>query len=353
VTAASLFGMLGVLARTVYGLGLTPFAFVTWRAGVGAIVTGGFVVWGLRHGRRLVGWRSLSVRGRISLGVAALMGALLNTAMFLAFARVPVAIVLLCFYVYPALVAGASAVLGWEPMDRPRVAALLVALAGMVAVVVGGPRGGPTGALDLVGVGLALSAAASQAVFVLVSRHGYREVPTEQAMGTILAISAGIAALLALAGDGLSTLTLPLSSPGLLGLLLFGGLFAAAIPSFLFLAGIRAVGPVRAGILMLIEPLVGVILAALFLNESIGPVQAAGGAAILAAAVLIQRAHPAELSIQPAAEPEPDDFAAHGDFAAPGDLEAHDDLAAHDPPESGKEPGSAEPGSAEPGAVTS
>jgi len=308
VLAASLFGMLGVLARTVYGLGLTPFGFVTWRAGVGAIATGAFVVWGLGHGGRLVGWRSLDVRGRISLGVACLMGATLNTAMFLAFARIPVAIVLLCFYVYPALVAGASALLGWEPMDRPRVAALLVALAGMVAVVVGGPTIGTTGALDLVGVGLALSAAASQAVFVLVSRHGYREVPTDQAMGVILAVSAGIAALLAIGQDGLSTLTAPLSSPGLLGLLLFGGLFAAAIPSFLFLAGIRAIGPVRAGILMLIEPLVGVMLAALFLSEGIGPIQAAGGAAILVAAVLIQRAHPAELSIQPAAEPEPDDL---------------------------------------------
>ena len=44
---------------------------------------------------------------------AALMGAALNIAMFLAFARIPVAIVLLCFYLYPALVTGSAAFTNW------------------------------------------------------------------------------------------------------------------------------------------------------------------------------------------------------------------------------------------------
>lgn len=298
--------MLGVISRAAYGFGLTPFALVAWRAGIGAIAIGAFVAWGIRRGGRLVGWRSLDRRGRASLGVAALMGATLNIAMFLAFARIPVAIVLLCFYLYPALVAGASALLGWERMDRPRVLALALALAGMVAVVLGGSGLGAGDGLDPFGVALSLSAAVSQAAFVLVSRHGYRAVPTDQAMGVILGGAAVIAGILALVGGGAATLTLPFSEPGLLGLLLFGGLFAAAVPSFLFLAGIRWIGPVRAGILMLIEPLVGVALAAAFLAEAVGPVQAAGGLAILVAAVIIQRAQPAEPTLMPAAEPEPE-----------------------------------------------
>ncbi|MBI2762203.1 MAG: EamA family transporter [Chloroflexi bacterium] len=303
--AASLFAMLGVLSRTAYGFGLTPFAFVTWRAGIGAVAMALVVVMTVRRGARLVGWRSLDVRARASLGVAALMGATLNMAMFLAFARVPVAIVLLGFYLYPAIVTGVSSLLGWEPMDWRRAIALMVALGGMVAVVVGGPTAGTTEGIDPIGVLLALSAAASQAVFVLVSRRGYRHVPTDQAMGFILAASALIAGILAVLGDGASSLELPFGTPALLSLLLFGGIFAAAVPSTLFLAGIRWIGPVRAGILMLIEPLVGVLLAALFLGEAIGPIQAAGGVAILSAAVLIQRARPAEPAMLPAGEPEP------------------------------------------------
>lgn len=305
-TAAALFGMLGVLSRTAYGEGLGAVAFVAWRAGIGAVATLGLIAWGLRRGGRLVGWRSLDGRGRAALGVASLMGATLNMAMFVAFGRIPIAIALLCFYLYPAIVAFASAILGWERLDRARITALVLALAGMVAVVVGGPATTAGGGLDVLGIALSLSAAASQAIFVLVSRHGYRTVPTEQAMGTILGVSALVAAGVALAGGGAAAVTLPLDRPSLFGLLLFAGLFSAAIPSFLFLAGIRWIGPVRAGILMLIEPLVGVALAAAFLSEAIGPIQALGGLAILGAAVIIQRAAPTGPAIQPAAEPEPE-----------------------------------------------
>ena len=289
VLGACLFAMLGVLSRTAYDLGLTPYGFVTWRSGVAALAMAALVVVGFRRGQRLVGWRSLSRRDRVALGVAALMGASLDVTMFLAFARVSVAIVLLCFYLFPAIVAGASALLGWERMDRTRAVALLVALGGMVAVVVGGPDTGLSGGLDLIGVVLAIGAALSQAVFVLVARRGYREVPTEQAMTVVLTTSAGVATLLAIAGGALSSVWLPFSTPSLLGLMLFAGIFAAAIPSFLFLAGIRAIGGVKAGILMLAQAPVGVALAAVFLDESIGPLQVAGGIAILAAAVIIQR----------------------------------------------------------------
>ena len=303
--AASMFGMLGVISRNAYGFGMTPFGFVTWRAAIGAAVMAVIIGYALRRGGRLVGWRSLDARGRASIGIAMLMGTTLNMAMFLAFARIPVAIVLLCFYLYPAIVTAASALLGWERMDRHRGAALVIALTGMVAVVIGGPSSATSGGLDPVGVLLALSAAASQAVFVLVSRHGYREVPTNQAMGFILGGAAIIAGVLAVVGDGPASLGLPLAVPGLLALLVFAGIFSAAVPSTMFLAGIRWIGPVRAGILMLFEPVVGVLLAALFLQEAIGPIQALGGFAILGAAVLIQRSHPAEPAMLPAAEPEP------------------------------------------------
>jgi drug/metabolite transporter (DMT)-like permease len=307
VAAASLFGSLGLVSRTAYGLGLSPIAFVAWRAAIGTLTVSAIVGWRVRFaGARLVGWGSLDTRGRAALTVAAIMGTTLNLAMFQAFSRVPVAIVLLCFYLYPALVAAGSAVLGWERLDRPRLAALALALAGMVAVVAGGEAIGTGGGIDPVGVGLALSAALSQTVFVLISRHGYRAVPSDQAMGLILGVSALLPAIIAIGGGSGAELGRPLAVPELLVLLFFGGAFAAGLSSWMFLAGIRWIGPVRAGILMLVEPLVGVVLAAIFLGEALGPVQVAGGAAILAAAVLIQRAQPAEAAILPAAEPEGD-----------------------------------------------
>ena len=289
VLGACGFATLGVLSRTTYDLGLTPMGFVTWRSGIAALAMVALVAIGLRRGGRLVGWRSLDPRDRVALGVAALAGASLDVTMFFAFERVPVAIVLLCFYLFPAMVAAASALLGWERLDRNRGIALLIALGGMVAVVIGGSGAGAVGGLDPLGVLLAIGSGVSQTVFVLVARRGYRQVPTEQAVGIVLTVSTLVAVLIALATGVAGSIWLPLSSPDLLTLVLVAGLFGAGIPSFLFLAGIRWIGGVRAGILMLVQAPIGVALAALFLDETVGIVQIAGGLAILGAAIIIQR----------------------------------------------------------------
>jgi drug/metabolite transporter (DMT)-like permease len=300
IVAAGLFATLGVLSRATYDLGLTPLGFVAWRSGVAALAMFALVAFTIRRGGRLVGWHSLTRRDRISLAVAALAGASLDVTMFFAYARVSVAIVLLCFYLFPAMVAGAMAVLGWERMDRSRAMALAIALAGMVAVVIGGPVAVGSAGIDPLGVLLAIGSAVSQAVFVLVSRRGYRQVPTEQAMSVVLTTSSLIAVVLALVGGTAGSLVLPLSSVSLLELVVFGGLFGAGIPSFLFLAGIRWIGGVKAGVLMLAQAPIGVALAAIFLHESIGPIQLAGGVAILLAAMLIQRGPAADAAMVPA-----------------------------------------------------
>jgi drug/metabolite transporter (DMT)-like permease len=209
--------------------------------------------------------------------------------MFIAFDLVTVALALLGFYTYPVIVAVANVALGRETMDRPRVVALVLAVLGMVAVVASqlDPASGIR--LDAVGLGLALAAAGFQALFVIISRSGYRQVPASQAMSVVLATTVVCSTVLALATGAGAGLAYPLRDPSVLPLLLFTGLFAAAIPSILFLTGIRLIGGTRAGILMLFEPVVGVALAAWLLDERLAPIQVIGGLAILAAAVILQR----------------------------------------------------------------
>ena len=98
------------------------------------------------------------------------MGFTLNLAMFIAFDLITVALALLGFYTYPVMVAVANVALGRETLDRPRVVALALAVAGMVAVVASqlDPAAGIR--FDALGFGLALGAAVSQAVFVVISR---------------------------------------------------------------------------------------------------------------------------------------------------------------------------------------
>ena len=92
-----------------------------------------------------------------------------------------------------------------------------------------------------------------------VSRGRFTTVPAEQAMGGRSAPRPCACAIATAASGG--PLGVVFAQPGALAIVAFAGIFAAGIPSILFLTGIRAIGGTRAGILMLFEPLVGVTLA--------------------------------------------------------------------------------------------
>ena len=303
VIAASGFGLLGPLARFAYATGFDPLSFVAWRATFGLSIILVVIAVRASRGVSLVDPRRLSSADRLALLLAGLTGLALNVAMFYAFGLGSIAVVLLAFYTYPGLVAVAAAILGHERLDAARVGALLLALAGMVLVVAGGLSNGTDASTTVhpLGIALGLLAAACQTVFVTLSRGRYADVPAEQAMGWVLAVAAVGCGILAFVTGG--PLDVVFRRPDALGLAAIAGLVAAGIPSVLFLVGIRAIGGTRAGILMLFEPLVGVTLAAILLGEGLTVVQLVGGAAIMAAAVLIQREArgPAASSIEPAA----------------------------------------------------
>jgi drug/metabolite transporter (DMT)-like permease len=303
VAAAAGFGLLGPVARFAYEAGLQPLSFVAWRGLFGTLVVAAFVAWRVRRGRPLVApWRLPAGQGAALL-IATFTGIFLNVAMFIAFERTTVALVLLGFYTYPALVAVVAVWRGVERLDGVRAASLALALGGMVLVVAGGLD--PVGGLraDALGIGLALAAAISQTVFVTISRNGYPAISTEQAMGWILGATTLVCTALAIVTGGGGSLAAPVMSGQALWLSAVAGIAAAGIPSILFLRGIRTIGGTRTGILMLFEPVVGVGLAAILLHEGLAPIQVAGGGCILAAAVLLQRSGGGPVVAAPAGAP--------------------------------------------------
>jgi drug/metabolite transporter (DMT)-like permease len=289
LSAAACFGTLGPLSRFAYDAGLTPLGFATWRAGLGALVIVCLVAARTLRGRPLVGLGGLSRRARASLLVAVLSGIVLNLAVFIAFGRITIALALLGFYTYPAMVTVAITVRDRRRPDGFHLVALAMALIGMAVVVLGqvDPVAGVT--FDLIGLGLALLAAVSQTVFVLISRRGYAALPTDEATLVVLGGGAVGYLLIALAAGDVAAVTAPFRNPDALPYLLLGGILGAGIPSLLFLTGIRWIGGVRTGILAMFEPVTGTLLAAIFLAEALRPIQIVGGALVLGAGVLLQR----------------------------------------------------------------
>lgn len=294
LVAAACFGTLGPLSRFAADVGLGAIAFVAWRALLGTVAVGGALI---LRGRGLGSLGRLDSRGRAALGVATTMGFLLNLAMFTAFGRITIALALVLFYTYPAMVAVVGVVLGRERLTGARLAALLLASAGVVLVLAGGLDAGAGIVVDPAGVLLALAAAACQTVFVLVSRHGYPEVGSDVATLVILVGTMFGAVAIALVGGAAPQLEAPVRSLDPWPIIVVAGVLGAGLPSMLFLSAIRRIGGVRTGILMLFEPVVGVTLAALLLRESIGVPQLVGGALVLGAAVLLQ------VSAEPTEEP--------------------------------------------------
>jgi drug/metabolite transporter (DMT)-like permease len=285
--AATCFATLGPLSRFAADAGLGALPFIAWRAAVGAFALFVAVAARGRRGAAISSLRTLDPRGRLALGIAVAMGFTLNVAIFLAFARIPIAIALMLFYTYPVMVATVGVATGHDRMSAPKLVALLAATTGVVLVLLGGLEAAGAG-LDPLGVLLGLGAAASQTVFITITRTGYRSVRSDAATLSILVGSAVLAAAAAAATGLLPELLLPLSGPGPWAFILVAGVVGAGFPSLLFLGSIRRIGGTRTGILMLWEPVMGALLAAILLAEPLGPAQALGGALVLTAAVILQ-----------------------------------------------------------------
>jgi drug/metabolite transporter (DMT)-like permease len=286
VVAAACFGTLGPLSRFAGDAEVQSLTLVTWRAGLGALVVASFIVVARGVGRvRLVAFQDLPARDRWFMLAAAVANTVLNFAAFVAFERITIAMTLLVFYLYPAMVAIASVVWFGERLDRLRWAALGTSLVGTVLVMAGA---GELGRVDALGVGLAFLAGLMQTFYVLAARHGFAHVPGAQAaalsMGGATVLYLAIAVLVGTFG----ALAQPLASTAALVPVLLAGVVGAGIPTLCFILGIRRLGPARAAILATLEPIVGVGLAAWLIGEPATPLQLAGGALILAAAVLLQ-----------------------------------------------------------------
>ena len=286
VVAASCFGTLGPLARYADAAGVSSLTLVTWRAGVGAIWVSLFLLARTMGGHRAVRpWRSIPPRDLRFVSAAAVANAVLNLAVFIAFLRIGIALTLLIFYVYPAFVALASATWFNDRLDRVRLAALAISMAGVVLVVAGA---GPLGDLDLLGIGLALVGALGQTFYALAARHGFDHIPGTQAAALTLAGATVVYLSLGAVTGQLAGVAQPLAGVQALWPVLLAGVLGAGVPTVCFIAGIRLLGAPRATILSTLEPVVGVGLAALLFNEPPSIPQLIGGLLIIGAGILLQ-----------------------------------------------------------------
>lgn len=185
----------------------------------------------------------------------------------------------LLLYLYPALVTLASAALGRQRLTHLKVAAVAASLIGILLTVADGLAG------SISGIVYGAGAAVIYTAYILVGEQVSRRTGAIPAATVIMLAAAAVYAC-AVVWQG------PHWPTGMAGWGAVAGiaLFSTVVAMVGFFAGMQRLGAADAATLSTLEPVVTLVLAALVLGESLGPVQLAGAALVLGAVVALARA---------------------------------------------------------------
>lgn len=274
VLSATGFASLVVIGKLAYDAGADVLTLLT-----GRFVIASVVLWLLAAHRGVI----RGVTRRDVLGALALGGILYSVETALTFAaleRLDASMVELLLFCYPALVVVGAIVLRHERASRRRLVALALATGGVMLVL----AGSAAGTLDPLGTALALGAAVLYAAYVLgAAKFDGRLHPLT--FSALISTGAAISITSTGAASGSLNLGMGWAAWGCAAAL---ALLATVIAVTAFLGGVARLGPGRAAILATLEPPLACVLAFFVFGERLTPLQLAGGALVVSAAVVLQ-----------------------------------------------------------------
>jgi probable blue pigment (indigoidine) exporter len=269
--AASSFACADLLGKVTFRAGGDVLTVATLRGIIGVAV---LALW-----MRLMA-QPFRIAGRaqwIVLGLGVLFAANVFL-LFKAIDAIDVAVAILTYFVYPLLTGIAAAVLGLEKLSWMGALAALSAFLGLGMMLGAHPAG-----VALAGVVAALGAAGCRVVLLLVTRATMEGVdPVAMTLYSMVSSTVLFVAV--------SLVTLnwqpPLTTSGWLALV---GLSVFIMTGILgVFASTARIGPFRTALFMNLEPLLTALGSAIFLGELFTPLQALGGAVMIAALTVFQ-----------------------------------------------------------------
>ena len=221
---------------------------------------------------------SLTARQRnISLGIGVLFAGIVF-GLFKAIELLEVPVAILTYFVYPLFTGIAGALLGLDKISWRGATAALVAFCGL-ALMIGAHPGG----IALAGVAIAIGAACCRTSVLLITRSALQGADALLITWYSMLSSTAIFVVISLAAWNWNA---PQNAYGWVALIIVSITVTIAVLT-LFVSTHR-IGPFRSALIMNLEPLLATILSAPLLGEVITPLQALGGAIMLAALVAFQ-----------------------------------------------------------------
>ncbi len=293
--AAATFGASGAFIKPLLESGWSPAAAVTVRALIGGVVLAPFALFSLR-GRWDAFWRA---RWRV-LAMALIGVAGTQLVYFAALQRIPVGTAILIEYMAPLLLVGFA----WATSRRmPKAVVLIgsvVALGGLVLVVAPGAKG----ALDILGLVLAVLAMVGCAVYYVVAARPSDGLPPVALAASGLLIGGVVLGLVGLthvvpftasfAGTHLFGTTVPWFVP-----LLIVGVIATAIAYAASITASEMLGSRLASFMGLLEVVVATLYAWILLGEDLTIPQLIGGLLILVGIAFVRSEKKLDAELEP------------------------------------------------------
>lgn len=274
MAAACCYGLSVVFAKGAYAHDVEVATLTFWRFAAGAAVFWAIVA--VRRPARLP---------RRTVLVAVLLGAvgyaLQALSYFGAVAVMDAGLAALLVYTYPAIIVVIGLLTRREQPSRRRFVALACSGAGMLMLF--GLGGFST--VSPVGIGLALTAGLTYAVYTIVASS----LPADADVALLMAIVATSALVSVTAFAVASGQPLALDpEPAVLGWVATYIIVGTVLAMLLHQRGITQVGASTGGIISSFEPLVAAGSVALVFGESLSVVQVAGGLVVLTGVVVVQ-----------------------------------------------------------------
>lgn len=282
--SAVAFGAMAIFGKLAYAQGVRLDSLLFLRF---AIAGGMISAWMLVT--RQAWPRGRALAGLVLMGGAGYVGQ--AWCYFSALSYASAGLTALLLYLFPAIVTVLHALLARRMLKPLRAAAVAAALAGTALTVGGNTQG------HALGVVFGLAAALIYSCYIIVGERitaGIGAVP-----------AAAVIMLAAAASSGLIVFERGFVPPTTLagwGAVCAIALVCTVVAIGCFFAGLSRLGAPDASTLSTLEPLATIVFAALFLGETISPLQMLGGAIILASVVVLARYGQQSLGIESSPE---------------------------------------------------
>lgn len=264
LTAATLWGLIGPLAKYAFAHGFTPLEVAFWRA---------TLAWGF-FALHAGGRGQLRIRLR-DLGPTLVFGFFSVSVFFgsyqVAVARSGAAVAAVLLYTAPAWVALVSRIVFSEPLTRPKLISIALSCLGVAAVAFGRADLGPV-RLDGLGLLAGLTAGLTYAIYYIFGKKYLGNY--DAATLFFYALPVGTLTLWPLTDFSHHPVSAWLAVVGI-------GFFSTYVAYAVYCYGLQRLQPARAAVLATFEPVVAAVLAMTWWGERFTLLGVLGGVAII------------------------------------------------------------------------